>query len=357
MSAGSFTGGGGFYGTFTPPYQKGYKSDSFTKCEMCGGFISGYGYIYDEAVYRCDDCGFKKKPTHVSFGFYRKIPNYISLTNSHHPSNLYFSDGTIVEDRIKTLSKKYFSSPKKAHEQWQLWGKENTIELVKIAALKELYNVGIDLKLQSTENILLQLKEEIQELEGVYLHFIAIRKGKPSRRAQKIGHAIDHALKKSRTVVWLGGHKTISLDAQVNLRNASARLGKSYFEFTGYENPEKYENWEGGFEGVFGFPVYITGPNLYTSGKTQEELDAHVSKLLTHVQNISEDRDKIKVILNTGNTGIETSVIRWAVKNNIHSVAVNLPTIMYLNSEGYNRFDTTSSAIERILGETSKLWR
>lgn len=353
--SGTFTStAGGMYGNPIPKQQ--YNPDDFKYCEKCGTNVSGgYGYIFDEAVYRCDNCGFKKKLTHVSFGFYRKIPNYVSLTNTHQPSMLYFADGSTIEERIARHDKKYFSSTKKAHEKWQQWADENTIEMVKIVSLQEVHNVGIDLKLKSDDNILIQLKEELDSMKGIYLHFIAVKKGKTSRKAQKIGHAIDRALKKSKTVVWIGGHETIDLPAQVNLRNASARLGKACFEFKGYKEPENYENWEGGFGGVVGFPVYITGPSLYTSSKSQEELDEHVAKLLTHIQNVSDEKDKIKVILNTGNTGVETSVIRWAIKNNIHSVVVNLPTIMFLNADGYNRFDTTSSAVARILGETAIL--
>lgn len=332
-----------------------YNPSIFKECEKCGGAV--YHTIWDEEelVYSCQECGFSKKYSHVSFGIQVKVPNYISLTKTHVPDKLYFSDGVTLQQRmhkskefhVHTLSKRV------AHDKWEMWAKQNTIEIVRLAAIAETHTLGADPKLDYEQNPMIHLKEHIDSMKGIFLHFVTIKYNKKSRKSQKIGDAIDYGLKNAKSVMWIGGHSV--LDPDETFYNAAHRLGKPYVSFYDYVEFNKKKH-------VFGYtnriqtPTYITGPTVFKShGKTQEELDLYADELLTDLNNALPDQDKLQVVLNTGNTGIETSVIRWAVKNNIHAVVVNLPGIMYLNEEGYNRYDTVELAINRLLNRTSEL--
>lgn len=335
--------------TTASPNKDMYKSDQFTKCELCGGSIQSGWSVWSDSdyVYRCEVCGFKKSYSHVSFGFYRKIPNYISLTKTHSPENLYFSDGSSIMDRIMKHNSMYIKSKGSTDSKWNMWIKENTIEIVKLAALADTHTLGSDIKLPYDLNPMVHLKNPINEARGVYLHIITMKANRQARKQQKIGDAINYGLKNSKSVIWLGGDGNTN-SANEALSSASVRLHKSFIGYYGYKQYNEY-SIEGDLDSHFGAPVYITGPSIFTAKKSQDELDEYVDLFLTNLNNELSEQNKLKIILNTGNTGIDTSVIRWAIKNNVYSIVINLPAIMFLNAEGYNRYDSPESAINRIL--------
>jgi len=335
-------------GAYGPSTQQVYKTDHFSNCEKCGNKLSFGYWTTDRHLYSCNACGFKKSYSHVSFGLIIKVPNYLSLTETHAPNKLFFADGSTLEQRMRRHKEFYVHTLTKrvAHDKWEMWIKENTIEIIKLASLSERHNLGANLKLAYEDNPMIHLKEHINKAKGIYLHFVTMRRGsKKTRKAQTIGDAISYGLKKSKSVVWLGGCEIFTPDE--TLRNAAARLYKPYVNFYDYKdyNPKQH---------IFGYtnkiqtPTYMTGPSLHKSGKTQEEMDIYTDKFLTDLNDSLPERDKFKVIINTGNTGIETSVIRWAIRNSIYSIVVNLPSIMYLSDTGYNRYDTLELAIERL---------
>jgi len=327
-----------------------YKVDQFTKCEMCGGDIiqwSRSAILSSDYVYGCEACGFKKSYSHVSFGFYRKIPNYISLTKTHSPENLYFSDDSSIMDRIMNNNPINLKSKESIDSKWNMWIKENTIEIVKLAALADTHTLGSDTKVPYDLNPMIHLKNPINETQGVYLHIITMKANKQSRKQQKIGNAINYGLKNSKSVIWLGGDGNAN-SANETLSSASVRLHKSFIGYYGYKQYNEY-SIEGDLDSHFEAPVYITGPSIFTAKKSQDDLDKYVDLFLTNLNNELSEQNKLKIILNTGNTGIDTSVIRWAIKNNVYSIVVNLSAIMFLNTEGYTRYDSPESAINRIL--------
>ena len=333
-----------------------YDPSKFEKCEICGGSVVNSIWIgNDDTVYNCSECGFSKSYSHVSFGIQVKVPNYISLTKTHAPDKLFFSDGVTLQQRMYKSKEFHVHNLSKriAHDKWEMWAKQNTIEISRLAAMAETHTLGSDPKLDYDQNPMIHLKEHIDGMRGVFLHFVTIKYNKKSRKSQRIGDAINYGLKNAKSVMWIGGHSTLNPDE--TLFNASSRLFKPYVSFHDYVEFDRKKH-------IFNYtsriqtPTYITGPTVFKShGKTQEELDIYVDKLLTDLNTALPDQDKLQVILNTGNTGIETSAIRWAVKNSIHVVVVNLPGIMYLNKDGYNRFDTIELAINRLLNRTSEL--
>lgn len=335
---------------------KTYNIDKFKECEKCGGSIRhplGWGDKID-TVYVCTACGFQKPMSHVSFGFYMNIPNYVSLTETYASHKLFFSDGSTVEQRIGKHRVTYLESKSVAHQKWELWIKENTIEMVKLASIADTKNIGADPKLSYDRNPMEHFKKHIKEHQGQYLTFVSIKSNKPNRKQQKIGHAIDHGLKNCKSVIWIGGKKEMSRPEEV-LFSASTRLNRSFLSFESYKDlflqksPPRNVSVK-----HFGFPVYITGPSIIEVQKdvdlwTQEILDIYVDRFMTDLNNSLPEEHKFKVIINTGNSGVDTSVIRWAVKNKIYVVVVNLSIIMYLNQQGFNRYDTVETARERLL--------
>lgn len=330
-----------------------YEPSNFIKCEKCNNALVHEIWSTQDVVYACTACGFSKSYSHVSFGIQVKVPNYISLTKTHTPDKLFFSDGVTLQQRM--LRAKEFRvhslTNRVAHEKWETWANQNTIEIVKLAALAETHTLGADPKLSYDKNPMIHLKDYIDKAKGVFLHFVTIRYTKKNRKLQKIGDAINYGLKNAKSVMWIGGYSKLNPDE--TLYNAAHRLVKPYVSLYDYEEFNKKKH-------VFNYtnriqtPTYITGPTVFKShGKSQKELDIYVDKLLTDLNKSLPEEEKIQVVLNTGNTGVETSVIRWAVKNNIHAVVVNLPSIMCLNEDGYNQYDTTESAINRILNRQS----
>jgi hypothetical protein len=198
------------------------------------------------------------------------------------------------------------------------------------------------------KNPMLHLKKPVNEAKGVYLHIVTMRVNKKSRKAQKIGNAIDYGIKKSKSILWIGGEDNKPMKAGETLGSVAIRLHKPLAGFYGYKDYNSY-SLEENIAHYVGTPVYITGPSIFTAGRSQEELDIYVDSFLTNLNNELPEENKLKVIINTGNTGVDTSVIRWAMKNNVYSIVVNLPAIMFINQDGYNRYDTEESAINRIL--------
>jgi len=122
--------GSSFY-TRTQPFQSGslYPPGYFPKCEKCGGEVYSSSFR-SEYIYSCQVCEFRKIPSHVSFGLFVKIPNYLSITHTHAADKLFFEDGSSIYSRILKHNNKYISSKEIADKKWQMWINQNTIETV-----------------------------------------------------------------------------------------------------------------------------------------------------------------------------------------------------------------------------------
>jgi hypothetical protein len=323
-----------------------YPPGYFTKCEKCGGEVYSSSY-YNGYVYTCQVCEFRKSPSHVSFGLFVKIPNYLSITHTHAADKLFFEDGSSIYSRILKHNNKYIPSKEIADKKWEMWINQNTIEIVKLAALSEKYNLGSSEDVADNYNPGTHLLPHIKKRKGIYLSFVNIVENKANKRRVKIGNAIDYALKKSESIVWLG--KLTS--AGETMFSAGIRLNKCRYPFLEIENFSSYLPLSNKLHLGFGFPVYITGLSMYdVRGKyTQGDLDLKVDKFLTDVNNNLSAEHKIKIIVNTGNSGIETSAIRWAVKNNIYSVVINLSSIVSVREDGGNEISNVTCATQRLL--------
>lgn len=339
--------GASFY-TRTQPFQSGllYPPGYFPKCEKCGGEVYSSSY-YNGCVYTCQVCEFRKAPSHVSFGLFVKIPNYHSITHTHAADKLFFEDGSSIYSRIIKHNNKFITSKEIANKKWEMWINQNTIEIVKLAALSEKYNLGCSEEIDDNYSPGIHLLPHVKKRKELYLTFLNIVEYKSNKRRVRIGSAIDYALKKSDSIIWLG--KLTS--AGETMLSASIRLNKYRYPFLEIENFSSYLPLLNKSQAVFGFPVYITGPSMYdVRGKyTQEELDLKVDKFLTDANNSLPAEHKIKIIVNTGNSGIETSAIRWAVKNNIYSVVVNLSSVVSVKEDGSNEISSVTYAIQRLL--------
>lgn len=327
---------------------KYYIPDNFEFCEKCGHHISHHMNIYGgNVVYSCPGCKFKKSFSHVSFGHIIKKPNYLSLTKTHCADNLYYSDGVSIKTRL-TKTKEFYTpqiSKAVAHRKWEMWANDNLIEIANLASLSENHTLGADPNLPYEDNPMEHLWEYIKDVQGIYLHGTTIKLNKKNHRNKTIGHAIEYCLRKSKSVLWIG--ESFHKNTEQSLANACIRLHKPYYGIHQFNRLADIED----IQSHTATPVYVTGPTVFTSKRDQEFLDKAVDKFMTNLNNsILFDKDKIRVIVNTGNTGVETSAIRWAIKNNIYCVVVNIPGYMYLNEAGYNRYDGNfEHTVNRIL--------
>jgi ribosomal protein L37E len=332
----------------------GYTHDSFHKCEKCGNKLIKNLWV---EVYKCAECGFDKSRTHVSFGFVLKITNYRSLTKTHAAEKLLFSDGKSIKQRLmnsKYNTKKY-TSLYKAKTIWDRWIKENKIEIIRLAAIADTYTLGSDPKMDNYNNPMLFLPEAIQELQGVFLSILSVKTHKGySRKKQKIGNAINFILRNVKYSYWIGGLQSDQMSR--TLESANIRMNNTYKGFFGYKRFEEYKKTHssvGKLLESYYAPMYITGPAIsvcMNHGFTQESLDEYIDEFLTSWDNKLPELAKIRVIMNTGNTGIDTSVVRWAVKNNRYMIVVNLPrTVCILENNEPHSDSSNSDTIKRLL--------
>lgn len=350
----TFTGGSTAFDVHT-----GYTHDSFDKCEKCG---CSDIYTAWNPVYECSDCGFNKPESHVSFGFYLKIPNYRSLTKSHSAEKLVFADGQSIAKRLEHAvtfrhNGTRYVSPRIAKEKWDLWIKENKIEIVRLAAIADTHILGSDPKMDKSHDPMIFLPGAIQEQRGIFLSIISMKTnaGTSKKKKQKIGNAINFILRNVKFSYWIGGTHPGHPIAKT-LESANIRMNNTHKSFFRYRPFEEYIKTYSSIEKLresYYAPMYITGPSIYDCikhGFTQEALDEYVDKFLTSWDNSLSEISKIRVILNTGNTGIDTSVIRWAVKNERYVVVVNLDQTIYLYEDNKVYADQTNSyTIKRLL--------
>jgi hypothetical protein len=343
------------------PMKYQYTDTTFKVCEKCGAELEKNIWSTIKAVYSCNECGFSKSFSHVSFGFTIKIPNYKSITETHAANKLTFNDNMTIKRRIKNSLTSKLSTVTTAKNIWDKWARENVVEIVRLTALKERFNLGADPKLSYEDNPMNFLPEHFRAQKGVYLNLISIttNKAKKIQLYNKISYAIDYISKKTTATVWIGGTHPNHPAANI-LASTAHRNNKPFIEFAGYDSFEFYRRDEGFLDKAYiprkksnlADPVYITGPPIHEClkhGFKQENLDVYVATLLTSWDEKLPEKNKLKVILNTGNSGIDTSVIRWAIANDRYSIIVNVPTFMYLNEEGYIRSGGRTEVFNRIL--------
>ena len=341
-STGSWTGQ-------SPPPPPGLSMDMFSACEKCGSPDIHYSFE-TKVVYVCSRCEFEKLDTHISFGFILKIPNYRSLTKTHSAEALVFNDVSSIEKKL--------SSGGNDHRTWNNWIKENTVEIVRLAAIADNFNLGANSKLPDSRNPMLNLSEAIKEQQKVYLSIISAGPQSSRRycgRKKKIGTAINYILRASKYTFWIGGTRAGHPVSNM-LRSATVRINHEYGEFLKYEEFEDYPTdlkIIKKLRASYYAPVYLTGPSIVDCvkhGFTQQTLDEYISDFLTAWDNSLADNSKLRVILNTGNTGVDTAVVRWAVKNNRYMVVVNLNPAIYAQPEDWLGVDHTSTVtINRLL--------
>jgi len=233
--------------------------------------------------------------------------------------------------------------------------------MVRLSAIADHHNIGHNPLVAPELDPITYLLKDIKERQGIYLTMFGVDYPKNFKKKQKIGHAISYALRKSKILIWLGGSHAGHPVARI-LQSAGIRMYKPQAAFYGYKTFDKYKfikkpgHWPEFLTALyesFFTPIYITGPSMQdcvNHGFTQETLDKYVYKFLTDLDNSLKNKSKLRVIINTGNTGVDTSVIRWAVKNNRHAIAINLKDSMYQNEKGYVSYDgNMSSKIDRLL--------
>ncbi len=339
---------------------KGYDYNSFKECEKCGNKDLQTEWLAD--IYACNVCGFDKPISHVSFGFYLKIPNYRSLTKTHAADKLFFSDGRTIEKCfLKSRAFRYkgvaLGNKHDAAAHWTRWVRENKVEIIRLAAIADKYTLGADHRMEVLYNPMNYLTEPIKEQQGIFLSILNIKHNVGKKRSrQKIGNAINYILRRTRYTFWLGGTHP-GHPASVILQSANNRLNNYHRSFFGYKNYDAYSSSNAlQTHRITDYaPVYLTGPSIsdcMKHGFSQENLDVYVDKFLTDWDNDLPENAKLRVILNTGNSGIDTSVTRWAIKNNRYLIVVNLhsPVYTYFNNE-FCRDNTNADTMARLVGE------
>lgn len=323
-----------------------YNSSKFPTCEKCGSSNLAPLLFYNDSVYRCITCGFQKSTSHVSFGFHFKIPRYHSLTNTHSADKLFCIDGTRLSTRIDEPYTS-FPSPKRTKHLWDTWIKEHTIEIIELAAIAENHILGCDhQKIHEDFNPLNFLTEAIRDQKGRYLNLLTMRSDVRHRK-NKISDAIQYGVKNSDSVMYIGPSSKESKYCNF-LENTCIRFHKQFKHFPNFKHfvdnePSMPSNTN---------TLFITGPNIYICkkyGYDQGQLDRYFDKFLTKLEQSLKEDQKLRVIINTGNSGVDTSVIRWAINNNKYSAVVNTKNFYFVDEQNSVYSSSEEETINRLM--------
>jgi hypothetical protein len=323
--------------TWTAYAKKHRTNIQFDYCEKCGNaLLNGPANYFSSYLYHCTKCGFKKEAGHVSFGVRMQFSNTYGLRDTHVAEHLKFHNGVSIKKHLLGIKQQYVAdkklSPQVVKKVWNRWAENNPIEIIKLAAISDQYILCCN-NVAEEDNPINYLTPYIKNVKGSYLQLIDGRR-KRKKNINKIKDAIRYIIRNINAAIWINLGNKIPIINENNLQASLARSHKHFFRSVVelYNYPQ------------LNFPLFVTGPDISRLNMKQKDVDDMIFKELDYIKH------DVNIIINTGNTGVETSALRWAVKNNKYAVAVSVNWFPYGDKTGYLSYDGDANTfIDRIL--------